>query len=283
VPVITLELRACPLKVDISFNTKLYGLENSKLLLYYSQYDHRASKLGILINSWAKDRGLACVRTGGLSPYAWVLTTIFYLQTRNPPVLPIGVDTELLENQNADSIGTLLYGYFRFYAYEFNFYQHLVSIKEGRHPVYKIDRIPLNDRFWNKSYNRLTVEDPVEPGRVYHPKGVDGFYQDQICRELRRAVFILSSGLPLESIFCGTTEVPSLWEFSMNNTPKDMTGSCRLESGYREMDNKIEIASATHPSALTSSATTTRHHVNNEAIKNCDRRYVRFAPRLGTK
>jgi len=205
----------------------------------------------------------------------------FYLQTRNPPVLPIGVDGDVLENKNADSIGTLLYGYFRFYAYDFNFYQHLVSIKEGRHPVYKIDRIQWNSYFWNKSYNSLTVEDPVEPGRVYHPKGVDGFYQDQICREMRKAVYILSSGLPLECIFSGHTEVPSLWEFSMNKTPNDMASSCRFESGYREMDSKIGIDSATHPSVLNSS--TTRPYVNNEEIiKNCDTRCVRFSPRLGT-
>jgi DNA polymerase sigma len=74
---------------------------------------------------------IAIAGSGTLSTYAWVNMVIFYLQTRNPPILPVLQQYERPENAdqgyfyedvskltgfgyaNHESLGALLYGFFK--------------------------------------------------------------------------------------------------------------------------------------------------------------------------
>ncbi|CEM12872.1 unnamed protein product [Vitrella brassicaformis CCMP3155] len=73
--------------IDVSFNNQL-GPINSALLRAYAECDPRVLPLGQLVKLWSKARNVNDAHQGTLSSYAYILLLIFFLQTRNPPVLP---------------------------------------------------------------------------------------------------------------------------------------------------------------------------------------------------
>lgn len=54
----------------------------------WAQIDPRMVQLSLIVKRWAKRRGINSAFKGTLSSYAYVILVIFFLQTRNPPVLP---------------------------------------------------------------------------------------------------------------------------------------------------------------------------------------------------
>ena len=88
VPIVALKDKATGLKCDICMCNKL-ALINSRLLRSYMQLDPRARQLAFIIKHWAKCRAVNNPYHGSPSSYAWVLCVIHYLQTCNPPVLPV--------------------------------------------------------------------------------------------------------------------------------------------------------------------------------------------------
>jgi len=166
-----------------------------------------------------------------LSSYSWIMTTIFFLQTREPPILPklqsygcendnefydppishsgkyvqvtkgvmlTRIRSKLVDGENSDFLGELLFGYFRFFGYEFNFYQHLVSIRLGRHPLRKVDELlKRNSKALESNSIFLCVEDPMEVGRVLSPHTEE--CQDAICYEFRRAMYLISRGASFQT------------------------------------------------------------------------------------
>jgi hypothetical protein len=73
------------LTMSISFQSRVARM-HKKLLLKYTQLDHRFTSLVLVIKSWAKARGF--LGTAFYSGYEWTLLIASFCQTRTPTVLP---------------------------------------------------------------------------------------------------------------------------------------------------------------------------------------------------
>jgi len=71
----------CADAIPIDFSVNSVGpLHNAALLTECGQIEPRARELILLVKRWAKDRGICHAAKGHLSPYAWSLLCIFFLQ-----------------------------------------------------------------------------------------------------------------------------------------------------------------------------------------------------------
>jgi DNA polymerase sigma len=116
----------------------------------YAELDPRVKLLAFAVKNWAKNRRVNTTFEGTLSSYAYVLMVIHFLQGRRPPVVPVlqemsplrgrnkkkvmvaGYDTYFYQNledkrllefgaQNTESVGTLLFEFFIFYGFYFQY------------------------------------------------------------------------------------------------------------------------------------------------------------------
>jgi DNA polymerase sigma len=69
--------------IDFSVNA-VSPLHNAALLTECGHMEPRARELILLVKRWAKDRGICHAAKGHLSPYAWSLLCIFFLQNGLP-------------------------------------------------------------------------------------------------------------------------------------------------------------------------------------------------------
>eukprot|EP00932_Pfiesteria_piscicida_P007611 SRR837773.17760.p1 GENE.SRR837773.17760~~SRR837773.17760.p1 ORF type:complete len:529 (-),score=113.44 SRR837773.17760:71-1582(-) len=79
-----------PIPFDLSFNSTS-PMYNTAFLAEAGKLEPRAKALALLVKRWAKDRAMCHATKGHLSPYAWTLLTIFFLQVGLPeegPLLP---------------------------------------------------------------------------------------------------------------------------------------------------------------------------------------------------
>lgn len=132
---------------------------------------------------------------------------INFLQTRKQPVLPnlhqrqssnqsngdlndntFADDLESLRefgDRNKESLGDLLFGFFRFYAYEFDYENLVVSVRQGT-------QISKQEKKWHlATNNRLCVEEPFNLGRNL-ANTADDFSWRGLHLELRRAFDLIS-------------------------------------------------------------------------------------------
>merc|ERR1712066_969682 len=91
-PKVTLmaEINGKTIPIDFSVNTTT-PLYNAALLTECGQIEPRAKELILLVRRWAKDRGISHAAKGHLSPYAWSLLVIYFLQVwdgQGDPLLP---------------------------------------------------------------------------------------------------------------------------------------------------------------------------------------------------
>lgn len=166
VPVIKMFDPVSKLQVDVCVNNIL-AVENTALLKAYVDLDERFRYVCILVKLWAKRRDLNDAYHGTLSSYAYTLLVIHYLQILQPPVLPClqqmingkqvpkgsklpevvtdngsqklyntyydrTVTRETFQSKNHTPVHELLLGFFRYYAYRFNYRTDLASIRLGR-------------------------------------------------------------------------------------------------------------------------------------------------------
>lgn len=83
-------------KCDISV-TSTYGIHNSRLLKFLTLYDRRFYEMALLLKYWAKKNVLIC--TECFSSYAFMMMIIYFLQTREPKILPpIGLLQQLAKD-----------------------------------------------------------------------------------------------------------------------------------------------------------------------------------------
>ncbi|KAJ2691271.1 hypothetical protein IWW39_000170 [Coemansia spiralis] len=142
---------------DINVNNTI-ALHNTRMIQTFVAIDARVRPFVMAIKHWSKCRELNDAAFGGtLSPYAWVNLAINFLQTRQPPILPVihppvsslsakdcmhGSELNLTFNDdidqlrgfglaNAESLGYLLYSFFRTYAFEFDYRHQVVSLRHG--------------------------------------------------------------------------------------------------------------------------------------------------------
>ena len=153
--------------------------------------------------------GLTCVTAlgGTLSSYTWICLIINFLQTRTPPVLPclhqrphqrlVDADRKISSfaddidslrgfgKPNQDSIGRLLFQFFRWYGHEIDFDKHVISVREGA-------LISKHSKKWHlMQNNRLCVEEPFNIERNLGNTADDISFRG-VHLELRRAFSLLS-------------------------------------------------------------------------------------------
>lgn len=156
------------MNVDVGYDN-LLAVYNTQLLQTYSNIDLRFKQLVMVIKFWAKRRSINDTYSGTLSSYAYVIMVIHFLQYAcSPPILPplqviecpkdpslrrlyCSADGQTfdidyfkdiahlqavwpfadLSRRNQTSIGRLVYNFFHYWAHEFDYRDHVVSIRTG--------------------------------------------------------------------------------------------------------------------------------------------------------
>ncbi|KAG9379831.1 PAP/OAS1 substrate-binding domain-containing protein [Pyrenophora tritici-repentis] len=137
----------CGIQCDINFENPL-GIHNTHMLKCYSLTDPRVRPMVLFVKSWAKRRKVNSAYSGTLSSYGWVLMVLHYLvNIAYPPVCPNlqliakkpeHTTTRIISGyqvrfwrheheiihsaqtgqltENKESLGSLLRGFFQYYA-----------------------------------------------------------------------------------------------------------------------------------------------------------------------
>ncbi|KAH7374302.1 hypothetical protein BKA66DRAFT_513737 [Pyrenochaeta sp. MPI-SDFR-AT-0127] len=217
------------LACDINVNN-VAAIENTRMINTYIQIDERVRPLAMIIKHWTKRRILNDAGIGGtISSYTWMCLILNFLQTRVPPVLPVlhdlphraidettgkpslgafADDVEKLRgsgDRNKESLGQLLFQFFRLYGHEVDYEKEAISVRQGK-------RIKREERGWHpggghkEGVNRLCVEEPFNTERNLG-NSADGYAWRGIHLELRRAFDLLADGQQLDKA-CEQFEYP---------------------------------------------------------------------------
>lgn len=144
---------------------------------------------------------------GTLSSYTWICLIIAFLQLRNPAVLPAlhqlphktskpdGTVSDFADNlkkikgfgnKNKSTEAELLFQFFRFYAHEFDYDKHVLSVRQGK-------LITKPDKKWHYAMNnQLCVEEPFNTSRNLG-NTADEYSFRGLHLELRRAFDLISA------------------------------------------------------------------------------------------
>lgn len=212
--------------VDFSINNST-PLCNMALLTECGQMDLRAKSLILLVRRWAKDRGICHASKGHLSPYAWSLMTIYFLQAGSDEVdgnLPLpgldafAVSSGLMSNEGQafsktegssprpaakdprKTMAALFKDLVRFYKREFNWRNEAVCVRSGKRapPNLSLDiHVVLNDD--GTTAVSPTIEDPFDAKKNL------GCYTtamslQRLAEEFERADKLLSKGTSLTEL-----------------------------------------------------------------------------------
>eukprot|EP00405_Crypthecodinium_cohnii_P016708 CAMPEP_0206448992 /NCGR_PEP_ID=MMETSP0324_2-20121206/17820_1 /ASSEMBLY_ACC=CAM_ASM_000836 /TAXON_ID=2866 /ORGANISM="Crypthecodinium cohnii, Strain Seligo" /LENGTH=575 /DNA_ID=CAMNT_0053918277 /DNA_START=290 /DNA_END=2017 /DNA_ORIENTATION=+ len=174
IPIVKLRFEEA-LDVDLSSNN-LEPLHNTNLLQAYTKMGQYVKMLGILIKLWASASGVSGAVNGNLSPYAFTLMVIYYMQV-DPRVRLEVLPTEEYAQNDAPkdlkhpkwhcklSLSELVTGFFRFYTMEFGWGTEVVSVRLGKRYIASDDAFKLLP---GRTLQRLHVEDPFLLNRNLH-------------------------------------------------------------------------------------------------------------------
>ncbi|NXM65400.1 TUT7 uridylyltransferase, partial [Serilophus lunatus] len=168
------------LEVDISLYNTL-ALHNTRLLSSYAAVDPRVKYLCYTMKVFTKICDIGDASRGSLSSYAYTLMVLYFLQQRNPPVIPVlqeiykeSKKPEILVDgwnvyffdkieelsviwpdygKNTESIGQLWLGLLRFYTEEFDFKEHVICIRRR-------NLLTTFKKQWTSKY--IVIEDPFD-------------------------------------------------------------------------------------------------------------------------
>uniref|UniRef100_A0A674JVM0 RNA uridylyltransferase n=1 Tax=Terrapene triunguis TaxID=2587831 RepID=A0A674JVM0_9SAUR len=168
------------LEVDISLYNTL-ALHNTRLLSSYAAIDSRVKYLCYTMKVFTKMCDIGDASRGSLSSYAYTLMVLYFLQQRNPPVIPVLQEMykepkkpEILVDgwnvyffdkidelpacwsdydSNTESVGELWLGLLRFYTEEFDFKEHVICIRRK-------NLLTTFKKQWTSKY--IVIEDPFD-------------------------------------------------------------------------------------------------------------------------
>ncbi|ORY10737.1 hypothetical protein BCR34DRAFT_601871 [Clohesyomyces aquaticus] len=207
------------LACDMNVNS-LLALENTRMIKTYVQLDERVRPLAMIVKYWTKQRILNDAALGGtISSYTWICMILNFLQTRNPPIIPAlqkhrKSDSDFENDKekfrgfgdaNKESLGQLLFHFFRRYGHEIDYEKDVISVREGK-------LITRKEKGWDlasltkEARNRLCVEEPFNTERNLG-NSADDFAWRGIHLEIRRAFDLLADGGQLDKA-CEQYEFP---------------------------------------------------------------------------
>ncbi|KAG9466915.1 hypothetical protein GDO78_015896, partial [Eleutherodactylus coqui] len=180
VPIVKFEHRESGVEGDISLYNTL-AQHNTRMLATYAAIDLRVKYLGYAVKFFAKRCDIGDASRGSLSSYAYILMVLYFLQQRNPPVIPVlqeiydghvvprrmvdGWNAFFFENteelrsrfpylgQNKESLGELWLGFLRFYTEEFDFKEYVISIRQKK-------LLTTFEKQWTSKC--IAIEDPFD-------------------------------------------------------------------------------------------------------------------------
>ncbi|KAI5795929.1 hypothetical protein FPQ18DRAFT_256401 [Pyronema domesticum] len=201
---------------DMNVNSTL-ALDNTRMIKTYVEIDDRVRPLALIIKHWTKQRILNNAAIGGtLSSYTWICMILNFLQTREPPVLPslhvlphkkkppnCGVDVSFADEidvirgawvvKNHETLGELLFGFFKKYGHDLDYETSVLSVREGR-------ILSKDQKGWTYlQNNRLCVEEPFNTSRNLG-NTADDCSMRGIHLEFRRAHKILAEKANLSEV-----------------------------------------------------------------------------------
>ncbi|KAK3383457.1 hypothetical protein B0T24DRAFT_50281 [Lasiosphaeria ovina] len=209
VPIVKIWDPELNLACDMNVNNTL-ALENTRMVRTYVETDERVRPLAMIIKYWTRKRIVNDAAFGGtLSSYTWICMIIAFLQLRDPPVLPAlhqkhqlklprpdGTRSEFADDleklrgfgsKNKETLANLLFHFFRFYAHEFDYGNHALSIRLGK-------TITKTEKKWHlHSNNVLCIEEPFNTVRNLGNTADDTSFRG-LHLELRRAFSLISEG-----------------------------------------------------------------------------------------
>ena len=174
--------------IDFDLTSRAHGIRNSWLLRAYMSQSSLVRAGSVFLKHWSKASAVNYSMKGYLTSYAVNMLWVYYLLRRglvtfvdpvadvegSPQRSPVaGTYIPLLEPAQKDSpafmreMAEAVYGFFCFYAYEFNWEEEVVSIRRaglttkadlGWQRENEIRSGPFRDRVWY----RLCIEDPFE-------------------------------------------------------------------------------------------------------------------------
>lgn len=168
------------LEGDISLYNTL-ALHNTRLLASYAAIDPRVKLICYIMKVFTKVCDIGDASRGSLSSYAYTLMVLYFLQQRNPPVIPVLQEIYMdahkpeilvdgwnvfffdkldeLSNywpdygKNKESPGELWLGLLRFYTEDFDFKEHVLSIRRK-------SLLTTFKKQWTSKY--IVIEDPFD-------------------------------------------------------------------------------------------------------------------------
>uniref|UniRef100_A0A3Q3IB74 CCHC-type domain-containing protein n=1 Tax=Monopterus albus TaxID=43700 RepID=A0A3Q3IB74_MONAL len=180
VPIVKFYHVRTSLEGDISLYNTL-ALHNTHLLASYAAIDWRVKVLCYVMKVFAKMCDIGDASRGSLSSYAYTLMVLFFLQQRNPPVIPVlqeiydgkkkpevlvdGWNVYYFDDlkslpsrwphygRNTETVGELWLGLLRFYTEDFDFREHVVCIRQQA-------RLTTFNKQWTSKY--IVIEDPFD-------------------------------------------------------------------------------------------------------------------------
>ncbi|PCD46336.1 hypothetical protein AU210_001743 [Fusarium oxysporum f. sp. radicis-cucumerinum] len=206
VPIVKIWDPELGLACDMNVNNTL-ALENTRMVRTYIDIDPRVRELAMIIKYWTRRRIVNDAAFGGtLSSYTWICLIIAFLQLRSPPVLPAlhqsphklpkpdGTTPDFADDidklagygkKNKSSTAELLFQFFRFYAHEFDYDKHVLSVRQGK-------LITKHEKKWHYAINnQLCVEEPFNTSRNLGNTADDYSFRG-LHMELRRAFDLIS-------------------------------------------------------------------------------------------
>ncbi|KAF7244277.1 Terminal uridylyltransferase 4 [Varanus komodoensis] len=165
----------------VVYELAVMAQHNTRMLATYAAIDPRVQYLGYTMKVFAKRCDIGDASRGSLSSYAYILMVLYFLQQREPPVIPVLQeifdgqqipqrmvdgwnafffdDTDELKKRlpslgkNTESLGELWLGLLRFYTEEFDFKEYVISIRQKK-------LLTTFEKQWTSKC--IAIEDPFD-------------------------------------------------------------------------------------------------------------------------